>query len=411
MTGVYKLQNTVKHYAWGSPEWIPALLGTDNPEAEPWAELWMGIHSEGPSLAITGTDGRDPGKTVKTIPLSEVATIPFLLKFLAAGSPLSIQAHPNMEQAREGFERENKANIARNAPERNYKDPSHKPEILCALTPFTAMAGFRESAETKRLLSLVTGTEKLRTALGDGYQPFLSTLFGLTEAERKALNRAVLAAAAAAAAGATAGAAAAAGASAKNPDTAVLTLCGEFAAAYPNDPGIISPLYLNVIELRPFQAIFVPAGILHAYVHGFAMECMANSDNVLRGGLTPKHIDLPELFSILRFEPFKPELLQAAEVSPNCYCYKTSCGEFSLYRCGGTAESSSKTELAVPGEAIIALYEGSAAVCITDNGGQTKNTVRLYQGESAFVGRREPGETLVFLPAGNCTLFAALKPE
>jgi len=376
MNELYKLDNKVKHYAWGSPEWIPRLTGEKNPSREPWAELWMGVHPEGPSTATV--QGR-------AVPLSELTQLPFLLKFLAAKSPLSIQAHPNLDQAREGFERENRAGIPLSAPERNYRDPNHKPEILCALSPFTAMAGFREAAETAQLLSIIPGTEKLRNALNDGYRSFLSCLFGLDSEERvhglhglHELSRRI------------------------DSFPAALRLSAEFAKLYPNDPGILSPLYLNVIELKPFEALFIPAGILHAYVHGFALECMANSDNVLRGGLTPKHVDTEELFSILNFEPFKPDLLKPTLTAPGCYGYKTPCAEFSLHLVK-TSPGRPAVELEESGDAIVAVFEGEAE-CFS--GG--KERVRLKRGESAFAGRRKAGESLAI--AGDCTLFTAIAP-
>jgi mannose-6-phosphate isomerase len=373
----YKLENTVKHYAWGSPDRIPRLLGRENPEREPWAELWMGIHSEGPST--TTLDG-------KTVALSELVELPFLLKFLAAETPLSIQAHPDSNQAREGFERENNAGIPPSDPKRNYKDPNHKPEILCALTPFTAMAGFREFAETAAFLEKLEGTGALRAALDRGYREFLSFLFALSKEERAALSAAALRA------------------SQRNPEKE-WRLCGEFARLYPGDPGILSPLYLNVLELEPFDAIFIRAGLLHAYVRGFGIECMANSDNVLRGGLTPKHIDLEELFRVLSFEPCKPELLkpvpQDGGPSAGCDGYKTACGEFSLFLLRGAGKEPS--ELKAPGGTIAAVYEGTL---------QIPSGITLGPGESAYIPPRAPGESLVFRSPeeGDFTLFAAVIP-
>ena len=257
MAEIYKLENEIKNYAWGSAEMIPALLGKANPDKEPWAELWMGIHPGGPSKTTVA------GKAVL---LSEITELPFLFKFLAAGKPLSIQAHPNLKQAAEGFERENKNCIPLSDPKRNYRDPNHKPEIICALTDFTAMAGFRETAESIELLSMVNGTEQLIAALKDGYRSFLSALFGMNESERKALNDSVFRACESRA-----------GNSLFNN---LISHCKELAESYPCDPGIISPLYLNVINLKPFEALFLPAGILHAYIRGFAMEVMANSDSI-----------------------------------------------------------------------------------------------------------------------------------
>jgi len=388
MNDIYKLENTVKQYAWGSPEWIPNLTGQENPDKKPWAELWMGIHPDGPSKITV--DG-------KTLPLSELAALPFLLKFLAAESPLSIQAHPNLRQAKEGFEKENRAGVTLDAPERNYKDPNHKPEIVCALGPFTAMAGFRDAAETEQLLSLVSGTEGLQKALRGGYRPFLAALSGLGKKEREALTGAVLQAAG------------------KDNPVSPLSLCGELAQRYPGDPGILAPLYLNVLDLNPFEAIFIPAGILHAYIHGIALECMANSDNVLRGGLTPKHIDLEELLSIVSFEPYKPELLKPIALSSGCFRYESPCDEFTLYLINGaSSQGNAPAELEASGNAIIAVIDGTAecSVIKTDCSGQKtvlQKNIFLNRGESAFAGSREQGERLSF--AGDFTLFAAVMPE
>ena len=398
MAEFYKLENEVKHYAWGSPEMIPALLGKDNSEGKPFAELWMGIHPEAPSK--TTIQGQN-----KTILLSEITDLPFLFKFLAAGSPLSIQAHPNLSQAKKGFEKENNDGVPLSDPKRNYRDPNHKPEIVCALSPFTAMVGFREKTETEHLLSSVDGTENLREALKAGYQPFLSALFGLDIAEKKALNDAVLAADRKIP---------------KNPakkDHSPISLCGELARIYPNDPGIISPLYLNVLNLIPFEAIFLPAGILHAYISGFAMECMANSDNVLRGGLTPKHIDLTELFSVLNFDPFIPSVLKPARMSfPGCYKYKTSCDEFALFLIQFPVSSVDPalpggTELEAPEMGIFAVYSGYAEISISEGGEKDtiKKKITLKKGESVFISRREEGEHLYF--SGEFTLLAALAPR
>ena len=392
MAELYKLKNEIKHYAWGSQSWIPELLGEPNEKKEPWAELWMGIHPGGPSKTIVQGETRL---------LSELTGLPFLFKFLAAGSPLSIQAHPNLALAREGFDRENKAGIPLSADNRNYRDSNHKPEIICALSPFTAMAGFRERQEAATLLSLVSGTEDLCDALKEGYKPFLSRLFGLNAEEKKALNNSVLASARAN--------------QTKNAmvkDSSPVSLCAELAQTYPNDPGIVSPLYLNVINLIPYEAIFLPAGILHAYINGFAMECMASSDNVLRGGLTSKHIDVQELFSILNFDPFKPDILKPVRTaSPGCYSYKTPCSEFSFYLLQNPVSSVDPAlpggvELEVPEMGITAVQSGSANITIS---GSVHKTIVLNQGESVFISKRKEGERLHF--SGDFTIFAALAPS
>jgi mannose-6-phosphate isomerase len=365
-------------------------MGKENPEKKPWAELWMGIHGEGPSelagerLTLERLIAGDPEKFLGTA--RNFGNLPFLLKILAAAHPLSVQAHPDLENARRGWEEENRKGIGVSDPNRNYRDPNHKPEIICALTPFSAMAGFREPAETEALLdSFFSGGERsggersgekalgnrLRKALGDGYRAFLAAVFGLGAEERRAVT----------AAGEKAGKTAAFG------DSAAGALCGALAKACPDDPGILSPLYLNLIELQPFQAMYLPAGILHSYVRGLGVECMANSDNVLRCGLTPKHVDLEELFRILRFEPYRPEILRGEIPEGKNFCrYQTPFKEFALFR---LCPRESKAVLEEKGAAIALAVRGKVSIS------SGKDTLVLGQGESAFIPFRNDCEALV----------------
>jgi mannose-6-phosphate isomerase len=254
------------------------------------------------------------------------------------------------------------------------------------------MAGFREAAETERLLSIFfrekkTLRERLCKALGDGYKAFLSTLFAFDAGERRAVTEF----------------AADWKRPAKAPDNPELSgeLCKKLAEAYPDDPGILAPLYLNLIELRPFQALYLPAGILHSYVYGLGVECMANSDNVLRGGLTPKHIDLKELFRILRFEPYKPEICRGEiPEGENSCSYRTPFREFTLYRVDPRGSAAKLTE---KGAAIAVVIRGKASLFVE------KETLFLGQGESAFVPFRDNSKTLVV--RGDADLFIALIPE
>ncbi|MDR2049804.1 MAG: mannose-6-phosphate isomerase, class I [Treponema sp.] len=395
---LFKLDNRIKHYPWGSPEWIPRLVGKENPEKTPWAELWMGTHSEGPSeiagekLTLEKLIACNPEKFLGTA--RNFGNLPFLLKILAAAHPLSIQAHPGLEDARRGWEAENKKGIGVSDPKRNYRDPNHKPEIICALSPFTAMAGFREIAEAETMISAFFSEEtalrdRLCKALENGYRAFFSAVFGLGAEERRAVT--------------------AAGRKKTGPlkapnnpgSSGAFALCEKLARAYPDDPGILSPLYLNLVELQPFQAICLPAGILHSYVQGLGVECMANSDNVLRCGLTPKHIDMEELFRILRFEPCKPEIIRGEIPKGKNHCrYQTPFKEFALLRLDPRG---SGAELEEKGAAIAVVTQGE----VTLSAG--KDTLVLKQGESAFIPFRNNSETLVV--RGNADLFAALIPE
>jgi len=381
MSNIYKLYNQVKNYEWGSNFLIPQFLGIENSSETPFAELWMGTHHGAPSKIEQGGE---------FIELKEVSgEIPFLFKLLAIEKPLSIQAHPNLVQAKEGFKREEDAGIDINAPERNYKDDNHKPEIICALSHFTLMAGFRETAETneylKILVSILPSIKGLITPLINALEKgslsdFFRALFSISKQDRELIfknifeNESII--------------------TEKSSD--VITpllwqLMKKFAGFYPNDIAILSPLYLNVLNLEPGQAIYVPSGILHAYINGFGVELMTASDNVLRGGLTPKHVDQNELIKILNFVPFKPKVIDSNEESS--FYYYTPCNEFLLVKINGNGEN-------------VHPIKGPA-VCLVTEGELLVDDLLFKKGESFFIPRTE--ETL-FLK-GNCTLFAAVSGE
>ena len=397
MHNLYLLDNTVKKYEWGSSEWIPSLTGSPNPSGESWAELWMGSHPAAPSFAIL-EDGSlpldalvagNPSAMVGETTARTFGGIPFLFKLLAAERPLSIQAHPSLEQAREGWARENEARIPLDAPNRNYKDANHKPEILCALTPFKAMCGFREKAEIIRLLDVLdmTALSGARRALDDeddskALAAFLGALFALRTAERTVLGREVRIRAEELAAR-------------NDGDAGLWNLMLAFAASYPEDPAIVSPLYLNVMDLEPGEAIYLPAGILHAYVHGFGVELMATSDNVLRGGLTSKHVDISELTRTLRFAPYKPDILRPESGRDALSHYPTPCAEFSLSR--GTASSGS-IDLSPGQPYIVVVTEGSLEIFDGAN-----ERLPLRRGQSAFIGASARAARL----QGTFTAFVA----
>jgi len=403
MSEFYKLQNQVKHYDWGSPADIPRLMGVAA-DGKPWAELWMGSHSGAPSMVDFGSRDISLGELIASEPehfLGEETTrrygaLPFLFKLLAVEKTLSIQAHPNLAQAREGFERENSAGLAVDSPKRNYKDPNHKPEIICAITPFTGLCGFRSIDEINGLLSAFLGSAP--PVLREGFAPliqalsspdsavalrdFMVRLLGLSQAVREALTKYVL--------------------SLQEPPAGIeLKLMQGMARLYPGDPAVIAPLYLNVFRLEPGEAVFLEAGILHAYVHGFGVELMASSDNVLRGGLTPKHIDVPELVNTLVFKPLKPQV-----IAPNaaCFNYPTSCGDFLLTRIssgGSTAGGTAPWPLAANNSpAICVVTEGELVISARD-----RETI-IKRGESIFIPPVKNDENLFSLN-GNFTMFIA----
>lgn len=298
------LQGAIRTYAWGSRTAIPEFTGRPVPAAHPEAELWFGAHPGDPAMLDSGVSlltaiAADPeGQLGPAVRDAFGDVLPFLVKVLAADEPLSLQAHPSAQQAAEGFRREEQRGLPVNSPVRNYRDPNHKPELLMALTDFHALAGFRPAARSVALMRAlaVPALEPYiallaETSDADGLRAVFTTWITLPQPDLDVLIPGVLEAAVA----------------------YIRSGGGEFAAEartvlelgerYPGDAGVLAAMLLNRVSLSPGQAIFLPAGNLHAYLHGVGMEVMANSDNVLRGGLTPKHVDVPELLRVLDFAP------------------------------------------------------------------------------------------------------------
>ncbi|MFH9740801.1 mannose-6-phosphate isomerase, class I [Streptomyces roseolus] len=291
------LHNTVQPYDWGSRTLLPDLMGVP-PTGAPQAELWMGAHPAAPSRVSRGGVLAPLDRVVAAHPEGELGAVtvrrfgprlPFLLKLLAAEAPLSVQVHPDLAQAQAGFAREDALGVPLDAPHRNYRDDQHKPEMIVALTPFQGLCGFRSAADTARLLdslavpALRPYAETLRgvpepLALAEVFRAFLRPPAGLLDAVARAL------------------AVAAAG-----PDEARLAAYDAVARAHPGDAGLLSALMLRHVELSPGEALFLGAGVPHAYLSGLGVEIMASSDNVLRCGLTSKHVDAEELARVVRF--------------------------------------------------------------------------------------------------------------
>jgi len=331
MEDISPLDNPILHYAWGSATAIPELLSRPNPSLTPWAEMWMGAHPKAPSRVL-GRAGvellsdlvrRSPEAVLgRTVCDRFGGRFPFLFKVLAASGPLSIQAHPGPIQAQEGFDRENRMKIPLDAPHRNYRDPNPKPECICALSTFHGLCGFRPPAEMAATLSLAVqspqeAVQEIATladaAGGDGIRRFFLFLMELPPDRRAALVQA---------AGDRAGL--------RRHEDPALGLVARLAEEYPGDPGILAPLMLNVVRLEPGEAMFLPPGQLHAYMGGVGIELMADSDNVLRGGLTTKHVDIAELARVLTFEAAHPRILQARSESPVERVYPTGDDAFRL---------------------------------------------------------------------------------
>ena len=296
---MYRLTTAIQNYAWGSPTAIPELLGTEA-TGEPFAEAWYGAHASAPSHCAT-EDGLPGTAMTEVIAADAVGVLgadvearfggglPYLLKVIAAETPLSLQVHPHLARAREGFAEEEAAGIPLDAPHRNYRDRNHKPELVYALTRFEALCGFRAPRRAAELLDGLDAplTKQLRTELAS--QPTAAGIEAvfthLLRPETRPSAAEVAEVAAACAARLTEGS------PSPRADRTVVRL----QESHPGDPGVVTSLLLNPVTLHPGDALFVPAGGVHAYLHGLAVEIMASSDNVLRAGLTPKHVDVDEL--------------------------------------------------------------------------------------------------------------------
>ncbi|WP_329178537.1 mannose-6-phosphate isomerase, class I [Streptomyces sp. NBC_01477] len=393
-----RLLNTVRPYAWGSTTAIPELLGTA-PTGEPQAELWMGAHPGAPSRVDRGEGPVPLDALIDADPTAELgdATVkrfgprlPFLLKVLAAGAPLSVQVHPDLAQARAGYADEEARGIPLDAPHRTYKDANHKPEMLVALSPFDGLCGFRRPAEAAALID----------ALGVGaLAPYADIL--RAHPEDRAL-REVLAAvlggdpAAMADTVHAATEAAARLAATDTPYAADYAAYAKAAHSFPGDRGVIAAMLLNHVQLQPGEALYLGAGVPHAYLDGLGVEIMANSDNVLRCGLTPKHIDVPELLRVVRFEAGDPGVLRPEAAPDGEELYAAPIDEFRLSRYVLAAGSGPRTLdqgtpqilLCTAGQALLSAEDGS--------------TLTLGRGESCWIPAGERTEL-----SGEGTVFRA----
>ena len=334
----------VQHYDWGSETAIPALLGVE-PDGQPWAELWIGDHPRLPSVVASTGEPLD-------------ADLPFLMKVLAAAEPLSIQTHPSLDRAIAGFEAENQAGVPIDAPHRTYRDANHKPELICALTPFDALVGFRNPvdvvAEFDSIAAMDPIVERLSGPDPDRLQLTVEWLLRLPADEVAALVADVA------------------------PAVELAALLNSF---YPGDRGVLVGLLLNRITLAPGDAVFLGAGNLHAYLSGVGVEIMANSDNVIRGGLTPKHIDVEELLSVVSFDAFEPDIQRASGAE---HRFRSAGSGFQL------------TRLESPDGAVIDVT-GPELVFVTSGAIQ----VRCSDGSHTFLG---PGEAACVDAGPNYTL-------
>ena len=379
---MFEIVNTPRDYAWGSTSAISDLLGSA-PAGAPEAELWLGDHPACPArVKETGQSliewGESHPERFGTGPL------PFLLKVLAADSPLSIQAHPTRAQAERGFALENAAGLAPDAPNRNYRDANHKPEVLVALTDFSALCGFRPSDQRTAIIAElvrqgVPGSTELarvvEAGLGSAVEWILTRGDGVNELV-EALSAGI-----------------------RTTTDAVVDDATETARMlsthFPGDPGVALSLLLNHVVLRPGEALYLPAGNIHAYLHGLGIEVMAASDNVLRGGLTTKHIDVPELINVLDCRELDEPRLIATE-SNGVRTFDPGLDDFILTEI--TADDD--VSIAITGPAIAIAVEGNPVL-------YTDDEFALARGGSVFIGA---GETLHRI-SGHGRIFVAHLPS
>ncbi len=382
-----RLEGAVRTYAWGSRTALAEFRGAPVPSNHPEAELWLGAHPSEPSRLIGATGDASLLDVLRADPDGQLgagvvsgfgARLPFLLKVLAAAEPLSLQAHPSLAQAKEGYARENAAGIALDAPSRNYRDDNHKPELVVALGPFEALAGFRDPRRTVALFEAVGVPGQYVDMLArqpdsSGLRALFTTWITLPAgALREVVDTVVAGCARYLHRDRTEFA----------PEAATIV---ELAQHYPGDPGVLGALLLNRVSLAPGEGLYLNAGNLHAYLGGLAVEIMANSDNVLRGGLTPKHVDVPELLRVLDFEPVDLPVLRPHRSADGLCVYRTPTTEFALLCLDLDAVPRA---LDVSGPHVVLCTAGSVTLrCGADE-------LRLDRGAAAWVPASDPELTV-----------------
>jgi mannose-6-phosphate isomerase len=390
----YRLRNPIQRYAWGSREALQELLGAPSPGDEPWAELWIGAHARAPSEVEVGGAWRSLRAWIEERPVPVLgarvaarfgAQLPFLLKVLAAEEPLSLQVHPDAERAALGWAEEEAARVPLDAPARRYPDANPKPELVCALAPFEALWGFRPSVEI-RARAAALGAERLlavlaRTAADAPPGAILARLLRLPAPERRAIASELAVCAA----------------RAPVPEPA-LAWIGRLHASHPADVACVAPLLMHYVRLERGEALALRPGDLHGYLGGTTLEIMASSDNVLRAGLTPKHVDVPELLRVMQVEASRPARVAAAPGDPGEVAYPARTEWFRLSLLRPRADRPIRLEVCRGAEVLLCL-DGRGEVQTADS----ERPLVLARGEAAFL----TGETPRYEVRGDATLARA----
>ncbi len=394
---IYKLRGRLMHYAWGGYEFIPAFLGVTNPEHKPFAEYWMGAHPLAPSELLTADEAISLYQAIQHFPEKILSAsvhdrfggLPYLLKVQDVREILSIQVHPSKEEAEKGFDREEAEGIPITAPYRNYKDRNHKPEMLVALSEFWLLHGFKQKADIEKILSDVQefnillplyrrdGLKALYRFVMEMAQPEINALLtNLIKRNTRQKNEGEL--------------------TKEMPGWWVAKIFEGKEEIGDIDRAIFSIYFFNIVNLHPGEGLFQGAGMPHAYMEGQCVELMANSDNVLRAGLTPKHIDVPELMKHTVFESIVPNVMKGNPARTGEKLYPCPVADFGIARIeltagGSYSASSSSLEIMV----------------VTEGGAVINNTWVLKRGESIAI---FPGETYTIDASGECVLFKAFVP-
>jgi mannose-6-phosphate isomerase len=402
-TKIFKLKGKVQHYAWGGYDFIPSLLGFENTAHQPCAEYWMGAHPSASSELLVPNDNnislnqliqQQPAETITQKVFLRFGELPYLFKVLDVKDMLSIQVHPSKKEAEKGFDAEEKAGIPVSAANRNYKDRNHKPEVMVALSEFWLLHGFKQKAELEKVLQDVQEFNVLLPLFRkEGYQSLYQVVMEMDQREvdhmlmplvkrelrRKANNELT-----------------------KNqPGWWVCKLFEGKEKIIDIDRGVFSIYFFNIVKAEKSEAVFQGAGVPHAYLEGQNVELMANSDNVLRGGLTPKHIDVPELIKHTLFEGVTPVIMKGEGATDGIEKkYPCPVPDFGIHKIelpGNKKYVSITTSL----EIIIAVEGG----CVI-NGADSANLV-IKKGESVAI---LPGEEYTLSSTGHCLLFKAFVP-
>jgi mannose-6-phosphate isomerase len=391
---IFKIKGCIQHYAWGGNTFIPNLLSVPNVSEEPCAEYWLGAHPSASAQIVDSSDGLTLNELIKRDPVAALSEpvykrfgeLPYLLKVLDVKQMLSIQVHPTKAEAQLGFDREEAAGVSINAANRNYKDRNHKPEVMVALSDFWLLHGFKEKALLEKTLADVPEFNILLPLYKrEGYKALYqfvmemnveevnSFLLQVVKRELRYKKEGSLTKA--------------------DPGWWVSKLFDGVDQITNIDKGVFSIYFFNIVNAKPGEAVFQGAGLPHAYLEGQNIELMANSDNVLRGGLTPKYIDVPELMKHTLFEGIVPNIMKGNEIRTGEKNYPCPVPDFAI----------SKIELN-GNMTYNNVTKGMEIILATDGGAVLNSSIVIKKGEAICL---LPNTAYNLISSGHCTLFKA----